>query len=96
MKTETKPTLLTIPEVAEELRCSVATVYREIADGKLATRNIRRKKNVHRDDLDAYLRAAREQLRPASEVAPLALSPRRISLRESGMIDDDDFGYRGR
>lgn len=86
--------LLTIPEVAHELRCSVATVYREIAGGKLATRRIRGKTNVHRDDLAAYLEAARRELRPADDHAPEPMSRRRLSLKAAGLIDGDDFGYR--
>ncbi|SIN97774.1 DNA binding domain-containing protein, excisionase family [Singulisphaera sp. GP187] len=86
--------LLTLPETAHELRCSSATVYREIHAGKLAARRIRRKLFVHRDDLNAYLSAARVEYRPAAETAALALTRRQVSLRDAGLIDGDDFGYR--
>jgi excisionase family DNA binding protein len=88
------PALLTIPEVAEELRCCVATVYREIAAGTLPTRKIRRKRFVHRADLTAYLEAARQTDRPEAEVPAPKTTPRRVDLKDSGLIGDDDFGPR--
>ena len=97
MKAEPAPAgiaLMTIAEAAHELRCSPATVYREITSGKLAARRIRRKLFVHRDDLAAYLSAARIEYRPPDESAPPPLSRRQVSLRDAGLIDGDDFGYR--
>ena len=86
--------LMTVAEVARELRVSPATVYREIADGKLAIRQVRRKSFVHRADLDAYLKAARREVQPVDSTAPQQ-SRRRISLKATGLIGDDDFGYSG-
>lgn len=87
--------LLTIAEVAEVLRCCPATVYREIADGKIETRKIRRKRYVHRDDLATYLEASRCADRPAEEVTEeVRTTRRRMSLKAMGLIGDDDFGPR--
>jgi excisionase family DNA binding protein len=89
--------LLTVAEAAHELRCSVATVYREIAHGKLTTRKVRYKTFVHRDDLHDYLESAKRRVRPAEEmsVSP-GLSRQRISLRAAGLIGDDDFRFKRR
>jgi excisionase family DNA binding protein len=86
--------LLRVEHVAHVLDVSVATVYREIADGRLAVRKIRDRTRIHRDDLDAYLRAARQQQRP--EAVAMPPTPARISLREAGLIDDDDFAPKRR
>ncbi len=83
--------LLTYPEAAWILRCSVSHVYREIAAGKLATRRSGRKAFIHREDLDAYLAAIRHVERPAEQGAS-ASAAERISLRASGLWDGDDFG----
>src|SRR4051812_35239982 len=84
--------LLRVEHVAHRLDVSIATVYREIAEGKLATRKIRSNIRIHVEDLAAYLRAARRQERPEAATAPTT-SPERISLLQAGLIDPgDDFG----
>lgn len=88
-------TILTIPEVAHELRCSVATVYREISEGKLVTRKVRGKTYVHRQDIAAYLEAARQELRPADDDARDKPSLRLTALIADGLVErGEDFGYR--
>jgi excisionase family DNA binding protein len=79
--------------VAWRLDCSVDTVYREIADGRLVIRKIRGKTRIHRDDVAAYLREAARR----HAGAPPAAHPGRISLKAAGLIDgDEDFVYRPR
>ncbi len=93
MSTEARPILLTYCEAGRELRCSAATVAREVAEGKLAFRLIRRRRFIHRDDLDAYLRAVRCRLRPE---APDEYEPRdRVSLRAAGW-DGDSHGTKAK
>ena len=88
-------TLLTIPEVAHELRCSVATIYREIGSGKLVTRKVRGKTYVHREDIAAYIEAARQELRPAADAASEKPSHRLTALIADGLVErGEDFGYR--
>jgi excisionase family DNA binding protein len=84
--------LLTFPETAWTLRCSVSHVYREVAAGRLATRKSGRKAFVHVDDLAGYLEAIRRIERP-TEVEP-APTNARLSLRASGLWDGDDFGAK--
>lgn len=48
--------MLTVNDVAEELRVSVRTVYRLIHDGALRCVKIRRQIRIRREDLDHYLR----------------------------------------
>jgi excisionase family DNA binding protein len=66
-KTAEGTVLLTIPETADQLRCSENTVYRRIASGELEARDISRpgakksKTRVPRESLLAYL-----QLSPAA------------------------------
>jgi excisionase family DNA binding protein len=50
-------TLLLLREAAAELRVSVRTVEREIADGKLAAVMVRRRRLVARAELDRYIAA---------------------------------------
>jgi excisionase family DNA binding protein len=85
--------LLTFPEVAWTLRCSVSHVYREVAAGRLATRKSGRKAFVHVDDLREYLRSIRRVERPqeSEEEAP---TRDRVSLRAAGLWDGDDFGAK--
>ena len=83
--------LLTFPEAAFVLRCSVSHVYKELAAGRLARRKSGRKSFVHRDDLRAYLDASRRIERPPAERQPPA---DRVSLRAAGLWDGDDFGAK--
>ncbi len=63
--------LLSVEHAAWLLGCSVATVYREIADGRLAHRRVRRLLRVHRDDVRAYLEG------PAPAAGRRRMPPRR-------------------
>lgn len=47
--------LLTVAEVADELRVSTMTVYRLIQRDELPALRIGRSYRIERDDLDAYL-----------------------------------------
>lgn len=47
--------MLTVEEVATELRVSVATVYRLIEDGELKAKKVRGQWRITRKDLDDYL-----------------------------------------
>lgn len=85
--------LLTYPEAAFVLRCSVTHIYREVAAGRLARRKSGRKSLIHRDDLAAYVRDAYRRERP-DEGAAKPASPERVSLREAGLWDGDDFGSK--
>lgn len=49
--------LLTVAEVAGELRVSNMTVYRLIKSGQLAALRVGKNYRIRRGDLDAYLRA---------------------------------------
>jgi excisionase family DNA binding protein len=63
MTTTTAPKLLAIPQVADRIGCSRATVYRLIAGGELAVTDIapkgskRPKSRVSEDVLAAYIKA---------------------------------------
>ncbi len=88
MSTEARGSgLLTYAEAALELRCSAATVAREVAEGRLAFLVLRRRRFIHRNDLDAYIRAARHLTRPDdSRPAPV---PSAVSLRAAGWSGKD-------
>lgn len=70
--------LLSLPDVATELACSVSKVKKIVADGLLATVDFDGVRRVHRDDLDAYVQGLRarpmidrlEVKAPASPPAP--------------------------
>lgn len=47
--------LLTIPEVADELRVHRSTVYRMLTARELATVEVRGKRRVRRSDLERYV-----------------------------------------
>lgn len=49
----TAPPWLTIGEAAEYLRCSSRTIERQLADGRLASTEIGRRRLIWRADLDA-------------------------------------------
>ncbi len=49
--------LLTVAEVADELRVSTMTVYRLVKAGELPAFRIGKNYRIKRDDLDAYLTA---------------------------------------
>ncbi len=93
VSTEARGILLTYCEAGRELHCSAATVAREVAEGKLAFRLIRRRRFIHRDDLDQYLHAARCRLSPgtAEEHEPRD----RVSLRAAGW-DGDSHGTKAK
>ncbi len=87
MSTEARGSgLLTYAEAALELRCSAATVAREVAEGRLAFRALRRRRFIHRDDLEAYLRASRRLERPE---APEHFPSSTASLRAMGWSGKD-------
>jgi excisionase family DNA binding protein len=87
--------LLTYPEAALMLRCSVSHVYREVAAGRLAYRKSGRKAFIHREDLERYVAEIRRVERPEGEgQGSEAPQPDRLSLRKSGLWDGDDFGAK--
>jgi excisionase family DNA binding protein len=61
---------LTLPEVAEHLSCSVRTVEREIAAGRLPVLRVRGLRRVDPGDLAAYLAQSRRvQCQSASDTS---------------------------
>ena len=66
---------LTVAEAAEYARVSERTIERLVGRGQIRTSTIGRRRLLHRDDLDAYLRAT-----TGEDVTP-ATPPRRRRLR---------------
>jgi excisionase family DNA binding protein len=94
--TTNPPTLLTVAEVAAELRCSIATVYREIADKHLAHRKVRNKRLVHRSDLDAYIANSLAANEPTPEIPTYTAARRKLSKQALELMGDDDFEVKPR
>jgi excisionase family DNA binding protein len=95
-ETTTPPTLLTVAEAANELRCSIATVYREIAEKHLAYHKVRGKRLIHRDDLAEYIENCRRGGGPAPEVLTYTASKRKLSDAARELMGDDDFEVKPR
>ncbi len=57
-------TLMTIPEVASELKVSRQTVYNLIRDGQLAAVKVRRAARVRREVLEKYLDRQTQRRKP--------------------------------
>jgi excisionase family DNA binding protein len=53
--------LLTVDEVATRLACSRRTVYRLIAEGRLASLLVRNTRRIRDDELERFVRAAEEE-----------------------------------
>ena len=56
-KGETKPSYLTVAEVAGQLRVSNMTVYRLVQSGELAAVRVGRSYRIREDDVDRFLAA---------------------------------------
>lgn len=85
------PALLTVAEVARELRCSVATVYREMDERHIVYRKVRKKRLVHRDDLASYIDRSRSTTDPIPNVPTYTVTKRILSEQAQALIGDDDF-----
>lgn len=92
--TSNPPTLLTVPEAAEELRCSIATVYREIAENHLAYHQVRGKKLISRADLAEYLNRSRMTCTPASEIPTYTAAKRKFSEAARSMFSTENFDVK--
>jgi excisionase family DNA binding protein len=55
------PDLLTVDEVAARLACSRRTIYRLIAEGRLASLLVRNTRRIRDDELERFVRAAEEE-----------------------------------
>lgn len=89
--TSNPPALLTVSEVAAELRCSIATVYREIAERHIVYRKVRGKRLVHRDDLATYLEKARSTTEPIPQIPTYTATKRVLSAKARELIGTDEF-----
>lgn len=59
--------LLTVGDVAAELRVSTSTVHRLIKRGRLRAHALGAEYRITQDDLDDYLLAARERVRTSTD-----------------------------
>jgi excisionase family DNA binding protein len=59
--TSSRLALLTVDEVATRLACSRRTVYRLIAEGRLASLLVRNTRRIRDDELERFVRAAEEE-----------------------------------
>jgi len=73
-----KEHLMTMGEVAEYLQCSVSTVRRWVARGRVPHYRMGRMIRFRRGEVDAWLAAFREG--PADAARPLLPNPDQLSL----------------
>jgi excisionase family DNA binding protein len=81
-------TLLTVPEVAYEIRVSVDTVYRHIRSGLLGATKIGGKRFVSRASLKEMLDGNTTHMKPMAAGQKVSAS---VGLKESGMWNGKDY-----